>query len=373
MVPMCIRVYIPFKPERFDYTAEYGNKYHEHYLQAIKSRPYIVGATIWNLNDFYSETRGYAMPHVNLKGINTLDREHKDTWWLYKTFLSDSPIIKFGQNQWKIRGGMPAAGEQYCEQAVTVYSNSDSVKLLHNDAVYNAEVVNNIARFTVPFINGKNNLIAKSNFDSKEYSDMLEVDFRLVPNAFSTYQDDSIELNVLLGTHRMYEDDVNSQIWIPEKEYTTGSWGFLGGDPFRPKTRHGSLPSSELNIIATENDPIYQTQRVGIETFRADVPDGKYVVSLHWAELESSIAHEKLVYNLGDDVVSDDASERVFNVLVNSAYVEKSMNLAMQYGAERAIAKKYEILVSDGKGLRIDFESVKGAPVLNAVQIRKIL
>ena len=119
-----------FEPERFDYTVEYGNKYHEHYLQAIKSRPFIVGATIWNLNDFYSESRGYAMPHVNLKGIHTLEREPKDTYWLYKTFLSDSPIIKFGQNEWKIRGGMAAAGEQYCEQAVTVYSNGDSVQLL---------------------------------------------------------------------------------------------------------------------------------------------------------------------------------------------------------------------------------------------------
>ena len=170
----------------------------------------------------------------------------------------------------------------------------------------------------------------------------------------------------------MYEDREKSQIWIPEQEYVSGSWGFIGGEPYRAKTRFGSLPSSELDIIDSEDDPVYQTQRVDIKKFKLDVPNGKYVISLHWAELESNIEHEKLVYNLGDDKVSESVSDRVFNVLVNGSYIEKNFNLTEQYGAERAISKKYEIVVSNGKGIIIDFESVKGAPILNAIQIRKI-
>ncbi len=362
-----------FEPERFDYTVEYGNKYHEHYLKAVMERPFIVGANIWNLNDFYSETRGYAKPRTNLKGITTLNREKKDTWWLYKTALLKKPIIKFGQNEWGVRGGIADLGTDHCTQPVTVYSNGESVQLLHNNLVYNAKVMNHIARFSVPFINGNNRLEAHSSINSKIYTDVLDVDFRLAPNNFSEFKADFYELNVLLGSKRMYEDRIKSQIWIPEQEYVVGSWGYIGGEPYRAKTRHGSLPSSELDIIDTQDDPIYQTQRLDIQKFKLDVANGKYVISLNWAEFESDIEHEKLVYNLGDDKVSENVSERVFNVLVNDVYVEKNLNLTEQYGAERAVLKKYEVIVSNGKGITIDFEAVKGLPVLNAIQIRKVL
>jgi len=33
---------------------------------------------------------------------------------------------------------------------------------------------------------------------------------------------------------------------------------------------------------------------------------------------------------------------------------------------------KYEILVSEEKGITIGFEGLKGLPVLNAIQVRKI-
>lgn len=362
-----------FESERFDYTVEYGNKYHEHYLKAIMDRPFIVGANIWNLNDFYSETRGYALPRANLKGITTLDREKKDTWWLYKTVLSDKPIIKFGQNEWKIRGGIAEMGKDYCTQPVNVYSNGKSVKLTHNDIIYNAEVINNIAKFNIPFINGENKLEATSNIASKTYTDIMNVDFRLAPNKFSEFKNDFYELNVLLGSKRFYEDKVKSQIWIPEQEYTVGSWGYVGGQPYRPKTRHGSLPSSELDIIDTEDDPIYQTQRVDLKKFKLDVPNGKYVVSLYWAELESDIEHEKLVYNLGNDKVAESVSDRIFNILINDNYIEKEFNLKAQFGAEKAISKKYEVVVINGEGISVDFETVEGAPILNAFRIRKVL
>ncbi|MEP4946413.1 MAG: glycoside hydrolase family 2 TIM barrel-domain containing protein, partial [Flavobacteriaceae bacterium] len=360
-----------FIPERFDYTVEYGNKYHEHYLKAILKRPFVAGATIWNLNDFYSETRGYAKPRVNLKGITSLTREKKDTWWLYKTFLANEPIVKFGQNQWKIRGGIADPGKEFATQTVNVYSNGKMVELTCNDMVYNANVNNNIASFMIPFYNGKNNLKAKSIIDGNEVVDILSIDFRLAPNKFSEYPNTFQELNVLLGSTRMYEDPVKNQIWLPEQPYSEGSWGYMGGQAYRAKTRHGSLPSSELDIIDTEDDPIYQTQRVGIEKFKLDVPIGKYTISLHWAEFESNIAHEKIAYNLGNDKIDEDVNERIFNVHINGQQLERNFNLTEQYGPERAVNIKYEILVLDNKGISIDFEAVKGKPVLNALQIRK--
>ena len=362
-----------FASERFDYTVEYGNKYHEHYLKAIVERPFIVGANIWNLNDFYSELRGYAKPRTNLKGITTLDREKKDTWWLYKTYLSDQPIVKFGQNQWRIRGGVADAGKNYCTQPVNVYSNGAHVQLTYNHVEYTAQVNNNIARFSVPFTTGIHTLQAKSTINEKEYIDVMEVDFRLAPNKFSAFEDEFIALNVLLGSNRIYEDRVKGQVWIPEQEYSPGSWGYVGGKPYRALTRFGSLPSSELDIIDTEDDPIYQTQRVGIQEFKLDVPNGKYVISLLWAEFESDIEHEKLAYNLGDDKIDVEVSERIFNVNINGSIVEHKLNIAAQFGAEKAISKKYEINVTDGKGISIKFEALKGQSILNAIQIRSLL
>jgi len=361
-----------FDSERFDYTVEYGNRYHEHYLKAIMARPFIVGANIWNLNDFYSETRGYAKPNTNLKGITTLNREKKDTWWLYKTKFSKEPVVKFGQNEWKIRGGVAESGKDYCLQPVNIYSNNESVQLIHNDVVYNAEVIDNIARFSIPFKNGKNKLEAISTVQSKTYTDILDVDFRLAPYKFSEFEDDFYELNVLLGSKRIYEDRVNSMVWIPEQEYVQGSWGYIGGKPYRPKTKFGSLPSSELDIKDSQDDPIYQTQRAGIDGFKLDVPDGQYTITLHWAELESDIKYEKLAYNLGNDRVFEDASDRIFNVILNGNFIEKNLNISEEYGAEKAVSVKYQINVIEGKGIKIDFEAIKNAPILNAIQIRKI-
>ncbi len=81
-----------FSPERFDFTVEYADLYHEHYLQTILRNDYIAGGTVWNLNDFYSESRADAVPHVNTKGITTRDRQLKNTYLLYTAFLSREPL-----------------------------------------------------------------------------------------------------------------------------------------------------------------------------------------------------------------------------------------------------------------------------------------
>ena len=54
---------------------------------------------------------------------------------------------------------------------------------------------------------------------------------------------------------------------------------------------------SDIDICGTDMNPVFQTQRVGIESFKADVPDGEYSVSLYWAELDSDKKKEALIYN----------------------------------------------------------------------------
>ncbi len=96
------------------------------------------------------------------------------------------------------------------------------------------------------------------------------------------------EVNVLLGAQRYFEDRTAELCWIRNRLMKKGSWGYIGGEVAPNKTRYGSLPASDTDILGTDQDPIFQTQQwVGIEAFKADVPDGVYAVYLYWTELTS--------------------------------------------------------------------------------------
>lgn len=361
-----------FEPKRFDFTAEYANMYHEHYLKAISERPFVAGANIWNLNDFHSESRGDAMPHINNKGITTLSRELKDTYLLYKAFLKEKPVVQIGSRTWKTRGGIADdSGNTF--QPLNVYSNAPEVALTVNGKFHaTAEVFDNIARFDVPFVAGKNTVLASIEVDNQTYHDFYETELKQVPQKLNDPQVPFHEINITLGSERYYEDKKSNSIWMPEKPYTPGSWGYIGGTSYKPKTRFGVLPSADINITSTEHDPIFQTQRVGIEQFRLDLTDGQYAVYLYWAELESDKNTEALAYNLGQDILSEDAGPRTFNVKINSIMQLDNFDISSHIGAETAIVKKFIVNANNNEGLKIEFDAIEGNPVLNAIRVYKI-
>lgn len=129
---------------------------------------------------------------------------------------------------------------------------------------------------------------------------------------------------------------------------------------------------TDIDIYGTDNNPVFQTQRVNLDAFKADVPDGKYSIYLYWAELETDKQQEKLVYNLGlnaaDKITS---SERVFDVVINGTEVLKNFNLANEYGRARAIIKKFEVDVKSNEGLLIQLKKQTGEPVLNSIRIHR--
>lgn len=77
------------------------------------------------------------------------------------------------------------------------------------------------------------------------------------------------------------------------------------------------------------------------------------------------------MYNLGNDVVKEEYANRVFSVDINGVSVAGQMNIAEEYGSERAVIKKYIVPVSKGKGLVIRFGAVESVPILNAIRIVK--
>ena len=357
-----------FDPERFDFSCEFGLKFHKYYMKDILSREWLAGAAIWNLNDFYSEGRQDAVPRVNNKGITGLDRELKDTYHLYRAWLMKEPFIKIGCSTWKYRGGVvDAAG--VCRQSVEVYTNAPEVEMfIGGKSLGRKTVEDRFAEFEVPFTAGENRLMATADIDGISICDMMVTRFDAVPDKFADATD-FVSMNVMLGSRRYFEDRDAQMVWIPEKEYSEGSWGYVGGSAYRARTRHGSLPASDLEIAGTSQDPIFQTQRVGIESFKADVPNGKYYVYLYFAEFESDTEHETLAYNLGNDIIRENSGARVFNVGINGTTVLDKFEIARECRAERAVIKKFTVNVTEGKGITIDFTPVSGKTTLNAVRI----
>ena len=359
-----------YQPERFDFSQEYGLVYHKHYLREMMKRPFIAGSSLWNLNDFYSESRVDAVPHVNNKGVVGLNREKKDVYWFYKTALSRRPILVIGNREWKSRGGVVNTAQKECIQSVPVFSNAEEVELfVNNKSLGKKKIENNYALFDVPFVGGENLLEAVAVTGDNKLCDMLRIQFQLVGSQLKDEAVPFTELNVMLGSSRYFEDRAANVAWIPEQEYKPGSWGFIGGTSYRRQTGFGTMLGSDIDIHGTDMNPIFQTQRVGIKSFKADVPNGEYSVYLHWAELESGKEREALVYNLGADSEQTFAGNRSFGISINGTTVSDDFNVARDYGYARAVIKKFVITVKDGKGVSVDFHKKEGEPILNAIRI----
>ena len=359
-----------YQPERFDFSQEYGLVYHKHYLNEMMKRPFIAGSSLWNLNDFYSESRVDAVPHVNNKGVVGLNREKKDVYWFYKTALSRRPILVIGNREWKSRGGVVNTAQKECIQSVPVFSNAEEVELfVNNKSLGKKKIEDNCALFDVPFVGGENLLEAVAVTGDNKLRDMLRIQFQLVGSRLKDEAVPFTEINVMLGSPRYFEDRAANVAWIPEQEYKPGSWGFIGGTSYRRKTGFGTMLGSDIDIHGTDMNPIFQTQRVGIKSFKADVPDGEYSVYLYWAELESDKEREALVYNLGADSEQTFAGNRSFGISINGTTVSDDFNVARDYGYARAVIKKFIITVKDGRGVSVDFHKKEGEPILNAIRI----
>jgi len=357
-----------FLPVRFDKSLEYAIKFNQVYLNDIIRKPFVSGAMVWNMADFNSETREETMPHINNKGLLTLGREPKDIYLLYQAYLLKRPFLKIASTTWKIRTGIADSANLFSMQPVQVTTNLKTAELFINGKSLGfKEAVDHVCVWQVPFANGLNKL----KVTAENSIDELEVDFTLQPFNFADRIIPFKEMNILLGAKRYYIDETERQIWMPDQPYRKGGWGYIGGDAFKGTNNRVSY-GSDKNILETDNDPVYQTQQVGIKQFKLDVPDGEYELSLHFAELIGGVTKESLAYNLDNNHQKEDVKQRIFNVYVNGeAFLEK-LDLALDYGYTTAVKKKTRVTVQGGKGISLDFTIIKGVPVLNALQLRKI-
>src|SRR5690606_16898987 len=123
------------------------------------------------------------------------------------------------------------------------------------------------------------------------------------------------------------------------------------------------------DIQGTENDPLVQTMREGIEAYQFDVEKGRYLVTLLFAEPEFN-ASEALIYNLNASEENSEEVFRSFDIMINNEVVQQDLNLARDYGKIRAVTKTFEVK-TDG-GIVVNFSENTGRTLLSGIKLEKL-
>ena len=363
-----------FSPIRFDKTVEYTNQYHQVYFKAMMERPFVAAGMIWNLAEFNTETRTETMPHINNKGIMTWDRKPKDAYRFYQANLLKSPYLQIGSKEWSLRSGFAQSEtDATCIQPVLVFSNQEKVSLkLNGKLIGNENTIDGMASFNVPFINGINRVTVSTEGSLNTITDQIEINFKMLSQNLKSKIMPFTELNISLGDPRFFYDENANQVWLPEQAYKPGSWGYIGGKIFAMEKSVRQSFGSDKNIFETDLDPIFETQRVGIEQFKFDVPSGDYELILHFAELLSEDKKEELIYNLSNGKSKDEFLNREFSVSINGNESFLRLNNQQNLIPERAFSTKLNISLIDEKGISVDFKAFQSLPILNGIQLKKI-
>jgi endoglucanase len=134
-----------------------------------------------------------------------------------------------------------------------------------------------------------------------------------------------------------FNDSVGN-LWLPDQGFTGGETSDRGGD---------------MAIANTKDPALYRTERYSMTAFSQPLPNGKYIVKLHFAETYEGIQA---------------AGERVFSFKVENHEVKDFDVFARAGGRQKAYVETVNVNVADGK-LDIAFLSQVQNPEINGIEI----
>lgn len=342
------------QPESFDFSIEYQQYYIEHYVPVIEQTPYIMGASYWNLIDFASAKREESMPMINNKGLLYADRTPKDVYYYFQAAWCEKPVLHIACRDF-IRVVAKTDQQGVAQIPMKVYTNASEVELFADGrSLGRASVSNFAARFTVPFREARTTLRAVAHYDDKVVEDLAAVEFSAVPATLDARFMTEKGLGINVGSQRSYTSEKSLADYLPDQPYTEGGWGYVGGQ----------RGSTTREVIDTEDDPLYQSYRKGIESYLIDLPAGDYSLTLHLTD--PNARGEVSAYLLGRDQASrQDLS--AFTVRINGEVVEERL-VPAEAGPLRVADRHYKVRHTGGT-LRLDFESLQGEALLCGLRI----
>lgn len=344
-------------PKPWDYSEAYQLKLHRSYINQVQERDYVLGMTAWNFADFGSSFRQDSRPYINQKGLVNMDRSKKDIYYYYQARLLEEPILYIAGKNY---------GTRYVKDEndlieITVFSNAEEVKLKLANSEFTSEVEDGIAVFELSLPEGKHRLTATA--DSVSHTREIEVKFR--KNLLAEIDQNPILVNV--GTHVNFTDETTGEIWISDQEYKEDSFGYIGGKVYQKNS--SKFQGTASDIKGTENDPLFQTMREGLEAYKFDVEEGDYRITLLFAEPEFN-ASEENIYNLNEAQKEEISGLRSFDVKINGELFSKDLNLARDYGRIRAVEISYKVKANNG--IAVKFEENAGKSLLSGIKLEKL-
>jgi hypothetical protein len=144
-------------------------------------------------------------------------------------------------------------------------------------------------------------------------------------------------IRIKAGATAPYTDS-SGNVWLPDQ-------GFVDGDV----TDRGS----DMEIANTHDQGLYRSERYGMSSFSYKLPNGKYIVKLHFAETYDDISG---------------AGQRVFSFNVAGHEFKDFDVWAKAGGAKRAYVETVNVDITDGK-LDITFTTNIQSPEINGIEI----
>jgi hypothetical protein len=139
-------------------------------------------------------------------------------------------------------------------------------------------------------------------------------------------------------------ETADGTVFAADRAHGGTGFGYAGG---------GTRRTTRSAIAGTDEDPLYQTARANMTSYRFDVPvDGTYQVDLHFAEI-----------SLGQP------GQRVFNVIVEGQAVVAGLDIVAEVGPRAALVRSLQVEVTDGR-LDIEFVAQRGdRPIVNGILV----
>ncbi len=132
--------------------------------------------------------------------------------------------------------------------------------------------------------------------------------------------------------------DASGNVWLPDQGFTAGEVSDRGND---------------LAIANTKDPALYRTERYSMTAFSQPLPNGKYIVKLHFAETYEGVTT---------------VGGRVFSFNVEGHEFKDFDVFAKAGGGEKAYVETVAIEVTDGQ-LDIAFTSQEQNPAINGIEI----
>jgi beta-galactosidase len=143
-----------------DWSETYACNLFDWYLKTQEMLPWFTGSAQWIFKDFTTPLRvENPIPRINQKGLIQRDMTKKESYFVFQSYWTETPMAHIYGHTWPIRWG--AEGE---EKMVKVYSNCDRAELFVNGKSAGIKHRNSQdfpaagLRWMTPFASGKNTL-----------------------------------------------------------------------------------------------------------------------------------------------------------------------------------------------------------------------